>query len=126
MTVQPAAARWTVSSRLGFIPNTHWQLGRTIDVPLGGTISRYGSTGFYSGILHDLASALVTYFTSINCDFKQHFRTASCYCSRGAQRVLRSCDMEYVMLHLYSVYLMPGEGQPAAYALPPIFDSREF
>ena len=47
-------------------------------------------------------------------------------CSRGAQRVLRSCDMEYVMLHLYSVYLMPGEGQPAAYALPPIFDSREF
>ena len=25
------------------------------------------------------ASALVTYFTSINCDFKQHFRTASCY-----------------------------------------------
>ena len=64
----------------------------TIDVPLGGTISRYGSTGFYSGILHDLASALVTYFTSINCDFKQHFRTASCYCSRGAQRVLRSCD----------------------------------
>ena len=32
-------------------------------------------------------------------------------CSRGAQRVLRSCDMEYVMLHLYSVYLMPGEGQ---------------
>ena len=100
MTVQPAAARWTVSSRLGFIPNTHWQLGRTIDVPLGGTISRYGSTGFYSGILHVLASALVTYFTSINCDFKQHFRTASCYCSRGAQRVLRSGDMEYVMLHL--------------------------
>ena len=49
-----------------------------------------------------------------------------CLCSRGAQRVLRSCDMEYVMLHLYSVYLMPGEGQPAAYALPPIFDSREF
>lgn len=75
MTVQPAAARWTVSSRLGFIPNTHWQLGRTIDVPLGGTISRYGSTGFYSGILHVLASALVTYFTAINCDFKQHFRT---------------------------------------------------
>ena len=69
------AARWTVSSRLGFIPNTHWQLGRTIDVPLGGTISRYGSTGFYSGILHVLASALVTYFTAINCDFKQHFRT---------------------------------------------------
>ena len=77
MTVQPAAARWTVSSRLGFIPNTHWQLGRTIDVPLGGTISRYASTGFYSGILHVLASALVTYFISINCDFKQHFRTAS-------------------------------------------------
>ena len=75
MTVQPAAARWTVSSRLGFIPNTHWQLGRTIDVPLGGTISRYASTGFYSGILHVLASALVTYFTAINCDFKQHFRT---------------------------------------------------
>ena len=100
MTVQPAAARWTVSSRLGFIPNTHWQLGRTIDVPLGGTISRYASTGFYSGILHVLASALVTYFTSINCDFKQHFRTTSCYCSRGAQRVLRSGDMEYVMLHL--------------------------
>jgi len=45
------------SFRLGFIPNTHWQLGRTIDVPLGGTISRYGSTGFFSGILHDLASA---------------------------------------------------------------------
>ena len=42
---------------------------------MGGTISRYASTGFYSGILHDLASALVTYFTSINCDFKQHFRT---------------------------------------------------
>ena len=75
MTVQPSAARWTVSSRLGFIPNTHWQLGRTIDVPLGGTISRYASTGFYSGILHVLASALVTYFTAINCDFKQHFRT---------------------------------------------------
>ena len=62
-------------SRLGFIPNTHWQLGRTIDVPLGGTISRYAPTGFYSGILHVLASALVTYFTAINCDFKQHFRT---------------------------------------------------
>ena len=75
MTVQPAAARWTVSSRLGFIPNTHWQLGRTIDVPLGGTISRYAPTGFNSGILHVLASALVTYFISINCDFKQHFRT---------------------------------------------------
>ena len=75
MTVPPAAARWTVSSRLGFIPNTHWQLGRTIDVPLGGTISRYAPTGFYSGILHVLASALVTYFISINCDFKQHFRT---------------------------------------------------
>ena len=75
MTVQPAAARWTVSSRLGFIPNTHWQLGRTIDVPLGGTISRYAPTGFYSGMLHVLASALVTYFTAINCDFKQHFRT---------------------------------------------------
>ena len=75
MTVQPAAARWTVSSRLGFIPNTHWQLGRTIDVPFGGTISRYAPTGFYSGILHVLASALVTYFISINCDFKQHFRT---------------------------------------------------
>ena len=29
--------------------------------------------------------------------------------------VLRSCDMEYVMLHLiYSAYLMPGEGQPTA------------
>ena len=70
MTVQPAAARWTVSSRLGFIPNTHWQLGRTIDVPLGGTISRYAPTGFNSGILHVLASALVTYFTAINCDFK--------------------------------------------------------
>ena len=75
VTVQPAAARWTVSTRLGFIPNTHWQLGRTIDVPLGGTISRYAPTGFYSGILHVLASALVTYFISINCDFKQHFRT---------------------------------------------------
>ena len=43
--------------RLGFIPNTHWQLGRMIDVPFGGTISRYGSAGFFSGILHDLASA---------------------------------------------------------------------
>ena len=47
----------------------------TIDVPLGGTISRYAPTGFYSGMLHVLASALVTYFTAINCDFKQHFRT---------------------------------------------------
>ena len=46
--------------------------------------------------------------------------------AKRALRVLRSGDMEYVMLHLYSVYLMPGEGQPAAYALPPIFDSREF
>ena len=101
------AARWTVSSRLGFIPNTHWQLGRTIDVPLGGTISRYASTGFYSGILHVLASALVTYFISINCDFKQHFRTASCYCSRGAQRVLRSGDMEYVMLMLHLIFSLP-------------------
>ena len=94
MTVQPAAARWTVSSRLGFIPNTHWHLGRTIDVPLGGTISRYGSTGFYSGILHVLASALVTYFISINCDFKQHFRTASCYWYRPLHEKLhlqRSC-----------------------------------
>ena len=45
------------SFRLGFIPNTHWQLGRMIDVPFGGTISRYGSAGFFSGILHDLASA---------------------------------------------------------------------
>ena len=26
-------------------------------------------------MLHVLASALVTYFTAINCDFKQHFRT---------------------------------------------------
>ena len=94
-------------SRLGFIPNTHWQLGRTIDVPLGGTISRYASTGFYSGILHVLASALVTYFISINCDFKQHFRTASCYCSRGAQRVLRSGDMEYVMLMLHLIFSLP-------------------
>ena len=25
-------------------------------------------------------------------------------------------DMEYVMLHLIFIYLMPGEGQPAAYA----------
>ena len=41
------AARWTVSSRLGFIPNTHWQLGRMMDVPFGGTISRYGLTGFF-------------------------------------------------------------------------------
>ena len=38
------------------------------------------------------------------------------YCSRGAQRVLRYGDMEYVMLHLIFIYLMPGEGQPAAYA----------
>ena len=37
-------------------------------------------------------------------------------CSRGAQRVLRYGDMEYVMLHLIFIYLMPGEGQPAAYA----------
>ena len=35
---------------------------------------------------------------------------------RGAQRVLRYGDMEYVMLHLIFIYLMPGEGQPAAYA----------
>ena len=34
--------------------------------------------------------------------------------AKRALRVLRSGDMEYVMLHLYSVYLMPGEGQPAA------------
>ena len=32
------------------------------------------------------------------------------------QRVLRSGDMEYVMLHLIFIYLTPGEGQPAAYA----------
>ena len=38
------------------------------------------------------------------------------YCSRGAQRVLRYGDIEYVMLHLIFIYLMPGEGQPAAYA----------
>ena len=25
-------------------------------------------------------------------------------------------DMEYVMLHLIFIYLMPGEGQPAAHA----------
>ena len=31
-------------------------------------------------------------------------------CSRGAQRVLRYGDMEYVMLHLIFIYLMPGEG----------------
>ena len=37
-------------------------------------------------------------------------------CSRGAQRVLRYGDREYVMLHLIFIYLMPGEGQPAAYA----------
>ena len=29
---------------------------------------------------------------------------------------LRYGDMEYVMLHLIFIYLMPGEGQPAAYA----------
>ena len=29
------------------------------------------------------------------------------------------------MLHLIFIYLTPGEGQPAAYTLPPIFDSRE-
>ena len=51
---------------------------------MGGTISRYASTGFYSGILHVLVSALVTYFISINCDFKQHFRTASCYTTISA------------------------------------------
>ena len=112
MTVQPAAARWTVSSRLGFIPNTHWQLGRTIDVPLGGTISRYAPTGFYSGILHVLASALVTYFISINCDFKQHFRTGLHVTVPVAPK---GCyGTEYVMLHLIFIYLMPGEGQPAA------------
>ena len=38
------------------------------------------------------------------------------FCSRGAQRVLRYGDREYVMLHLIFIYLMPGEGQPAAYA----------
>ena len=38
------------------------------------------------------------------------------FCSRVAQRVLRYGDMEYVMLHLIFIYLMPGEGQPAAYA----------
>ena len=75
MTVHLRRLGGPFSSRLGFIPNTHWQLGRTIDVPLGGTISRYAPTGFYSGMLHVLASALVTYFTAINCDFKQHFRT---------------------------------------------------
>ena len=37
-------------------------------------------------------------------------------CSRGAQRVLRYGDREYVMLHLIFIYLMPGEGQPAAHA----------
>ena len=117
MTVQPAAARWTVSSRLGFIPNTHWQLGRTIDVPLGGTISRYAPTGFYSGMLHVLASALVTYFTAINCDFKQHFRTGLHVTVPVAPKgCLRYGDMEYVMLHLIFIYLTPGEGQPAAYA----------
>ena len=57
--LQPARRRLggPFSFRLGFIPNTHWQLGRMIDVPFGGTISRYGSAGFFSGILHDLASA---------------------------------------------------------------------
>ena len=33
------------------------------------------------------------------------------HCSRGAQRVLRYGDMEYVMLHLIFIYFMPGEGQ---------------
>ena len=39
------------------------------------------------------------------------------------KRVLRSsCDTGVRdATHLNSVYLMPGEGQPAAYALPPIF-----
>ena len=57
--LQPARRRLggPFSFRLGFIPNTHWQLGRMIDVPFGGTISRYGSAGFFRGILHDLASA---------------------------------------------------------------------
>ena len=32
------------------------------------------------------------------------------------QRVLRYGDMEYVMLHLIFIYLMPGEGQSAAHA----------
>ena len=39
---------------------------------------------------------------------------ACAYCSRGAQRVLRYGDMKYVVLHLIFIYLMPGEGQPAA------------
>ena len=42
--------------------------------------------------------------------------TSTSFCSRGAQRVLRYGDMEYVMLHLIFIYLTPGEGQPAAYA----------
>ena len=57
---------------------------------------------------------------------------------KGCERYgleLRSCRVTWhgwsardarLMLYLYSVYLMPGEGQPAAYAASPIFDSREF
>ena len=30
--------------------------------------------------------------------------------------LIRYGDMEYVMLHLIFIYLMPGEGQPAAHA----------
>ena len=33
--------------------------------------------------------------------------------------MLRYGDREYVMLHLIFIYLMPGEGQPAAYAAMP-------
>ena len=45
-----------------------------MDVPFEGTISRYGSTGFFSGILHDLASARSRTLYFNNCDFQQHIQ----------------------------------------------------
>jgi hypothetical protein len=47
------------------------------------------------------------------------------YCSRGAQG-LRSCDMEYVMLHL--IFSLPHAwgGTTHSGMLPLLFDSRDF
>ena len=58
-------------------------------------------------------------------EFTVWFRLSTfSHCSRGAQRVLRYGDMEYVMLHLIFIYLMPGRDNLQR-TLHPLFDSRE-